>query len=102
MTWGAPEQPYPPGPGTPALSGSPGTWLGWSIAASILCCTPIGIVGIVFAALAMSARDRGDYAAAEVHLRRARLWTYISAGVALVAVVIGVAVAAIDAATNSA
>lgn len=57
-------------------SGStPGTWLGLSIASTVCCCTPFGIVGIVFSAMAMSARDRGDPNEMERQLSRARGWT---------------------------
>ncbi|BCJ35016.1 hypothetical protein Athai_25190 [Actinocatenispora thailandica] len=57
-------------------SGStPGTWLGLSIASTVCCCTPFGIVGIVFSAMAMSARDRNDMDEMERQLSRARGWT---------------------------
>jgi hypothetical protein len=57
-------------------SGSnPGTWLGLSIASTVCCCTPFGIVGIVFSALAMGARDRNDMDEMERNLSRARGWT---------------------------
>jgi hypothetical protein len=57
-------------------SGStPGTWLGLSIASTVCCCTPFGIVGIVFSGLAMGARDRNEMAEMERHLSRARGWT---------------------------
>jgi len=59
----------------PASGSSPGTWLGLSIASTVCCCTPFGIVGIVFSAMAMSARDRGDGYEMERQLARARGWT---------------------------
>ncbi|HEY3505806.1 MAG TPA: CD225/dispanin family protein [Actinocatenispora sp.] len=61
---------YPPGGGD-----SPGLWLGLSIAATLCCCMPFGVVGIVFSALAMSARDRGDAYEFERQIGRARGWT---------------------------
>lgn len=38
----------------------PGLWLGLSIGATLLCCVPVGIPGIVYAALAMGSQSRGD------------------------------------------
>lgn len=54
---------------------SPGSWLGLSIASTVCCCVPFGIVGIVFSAMAMAARDRGDWADMDRQLARARGWT---------------------------
>ncbi|NUR71123.1 MAG: CD225/dispanin family protein [Hamadaea sp.] len=54
---------------------SPGLWLGLSIAATLFCCMPLGIVGIVFAAMAMDANSRGDYGLAEERAARAKNWT---------------------------
>lgn len=54
---------------------SPGLWLGLSIASTVCCCLPFGIVGIVFSALAMGARDRGDAYEFERQIVRARGWT---------------------------
>jgi hypothetical protein len=37
-----------------------GKWLAPSIASTLFCCTPLGIVGIVYAAMAMDAEGRAD------------------------------------------
>ncbi|MEV6964972.1 CD225/dispanin family protein [Hamadaea sp. NPDC051192] len=50
-------------------------WLGLSIAATLFCCTPLGIVGIVFSAMAMDANSRGDHGLAEARTERAKSWT---------------------------
>lgn len=63
--------------------GDPGLWLGLSIAATLMCCLPLGIPGIVYAARAMSDQSRGDWAASEESVRLARLWTLWSAGVTI-------------------
>jgi hypothetical protein len=81
---------YTPGGNSypPQDTGSPGLWLGLSIASTLCCCVPFGIVGIVFSALAMNARDRGadwDY---EKYLGRAKGWTIASIVCGLIAGVI--------------
>ena len=53
------------------------TYLLESILVTLFCCQPFGIVGIVFAAMTMSARDRGDWPAMANHSRQARRWTTI-------------------------
>ena len=80
-------------PGAGAYGGTPGagagvpkvdTWLWQSIAATLLCCLPLGIVGIVFAAQAQSALNVGNVAEAQAKAATARTFTLISAGVAIV------------------
>ena len=43
----------------------PPTNLVWAIIATVLCCTPAGIVGIVFAYLTKKRYNEGDYAKAQ-------------------------------------
>lgn len=62
---------------------SPGFWLGASILASIFCCMPLAVVGIVYAALALGARDPEDQ---RRKVRLARLWTLWSVVIGLVIV----------------
>jgi hypothetical protein len=69
---------------TPA---EPGLWLGLSIGATMLCCQPLGIVGIVFSALAMESRSRGDLYAWERRVRQARTWTLWSIGIGVLPVI---------------
>jgi hypothetical protein len=61
-----------------SLPRSPGLWLGLSIAATLLCCWPLAIPGIVFAAQAMQAQGQGDVARWEDRVNRARTWTLLS------------------------
>jgi heme/copper-type cytochrome/quinol oxidase subunit 2 len=63
-------------------SGQPpntGLWLGLSIATMIICCIPVGIPAVVFAAKAHGAASRGDYATAEQQVSKAKTWTIIAA-----------------------
>jgi len=86
--WGGPsEAAVPGGPADPP--GPPGghavdPWLWQSIVATLLCCLPAGVVGIVFAAQAQTALSAGDVAGAADKARLARGWT-------IAAVVLGLA-----------
>lgn len=66
----------------PTQPRSPGVWLGLSIAATILCCWPLAIPGIVFAVQAMQAQERGDVVRWQDRVDRSRVWTLLSIGVA--------------------
>jgi hypothetical protein len=66
-SWSAPAQPID-------------TWLWQSIVATILCCQPLGIVGIVMSAQAGAARDAGNYALAQRRADQARTWTLAAVG----------------------
>jgi len=67
---------------------SPGLWLGLSIAATLFCCTPLGIVGIVFSAMAMDANSRGDAYLAEERTQKAKSWTLWAIGAGVVIIVL--------------
>lgn len=77
----------------PSQPRSPGLWLGLSIAATLLCCWPVAIPGIVFAAQALQAQGRGDVGEARARVDRARFWTLLSIGlgVAFYVVIFGIA-----------
>lgn len=64
------------------------TWLVESILVTLFCCMPLGIVGIVFAALAMGARDSGNMAVAEQRAKSAKLFTLIGFGIGLAGIVL--------------
>ena len=68
----------------------PKTWLVESIVATILCCLPFGIAGIVNASPVESRFYAGDYEGAERASRQAAKWTKVSAGVALAGYVLDV------------
>jgi len=66
----------------------PKNYLVESILATIFCCLPLGIVGIVFASQVNSKYDTGDYAGAEKASKQARqfiIWSIITWVVILVA-----------------
>lgn len=70
-----------PGAYTSGATGErPDPWLWQSIVATLLCCLPAGIVGIVFAAKAQSAIGTGNYAEARDHAQKAKTWTLVSVG----------------------
>lgn len=93
------QQP-PPAPGatpswqqqTPAWQSSPAhgggytpvtnvdPWLWQSIVATVLCCLPFGIVGIVKSSQARSAMDVGNGAVAKQRADEARTWTLVAVG----------------------
>lgn len=56
----------------------PPSYLAQSILVTLFCCMPFGIVGIVFAALTMSATGSGNWEAAESNSAKARLWVWIA------------------------
>lgn len=55
----------------------PPTNIGWAIAATLLCCTPLGIVAIVMGAMVNKYYNRGDMAAAAKWSERSA-WTTIA------------------------
>lgn len=76
------DQPYPMQPTAP----KPDNFLIWSILATIFCCLPLGVVGIVFAAQVDSKWATGDYAGAAASADNAKKWTIASAVVGVAAV----------------
>lgn len=63
----------------------PRNWLWQSIVVTILCCIPfpLGIVGIIYAAKVDSLYFSGRYEESERVARKAKMWTLIAVGVAL-------------------
>lgn len=57
----------------------PKTWMVESILVTILCCLPLGIVGIINASKVNSLFSAGDYAGAEKASAEAGKWTKIGA-----------------------
>ncbi|MDR0902141.1 MAG: CD225/dispanin family protein [Opitutaceae bacterium] len=70
----------------------PDNYLVWAILATVLCCLPLGIVSIIFAAQVDSKYMAGDFAGADAAAKKARLFAILSAGSALVIGVIYVIV----------
>lgn len=61
-------------------------YLPWSIVATVLCCMPVGIVSIIFASKANSAKAMGDYAGARKAAATAKTWIIVSVVAWVVAV----------------
>lgn len=60
-------------------------WLWQSIVATLLCCMPAGIVGIVFAAKSQSELNVGNLAGARQQAGTARTWTLVAVGLGVAA-----------------
>ncbi|MGB5930048.1 MAG: CD225/dispanin family protein, partial [Cyclobacteriaceae bacterium] len=68
----------------------PKTWLVESILATILCCLPFGVVGIINAAKVESRFYAGDIAGAEHASKEAGKWTKIAAVVGIVVIILSI------------
>lgn len=66
----------------------PPNYLVWAILTTIFCCLPFGIVSIIFAAQVNSKWQMGDYDGAKLSSKNAKLWAWISFGVAIVGIII--------------
>lgn len=64
------------------------TYMGWAIATLILCFWPTGIVAVIYAAQVNNKLAYGDYAGAQESSRKAKMWSWISFGISLAALVI--------------
>lgn len=65
----------------------PKNWLVESILATLFCCLPFGVAGIVFAAQVNSKYQQGDYAGALQASKDAGKWTRIAFWLGIVAIV---------------
>lgn len=91
-----PPQVRPPRPPQPGLSAPaqsrgpmppmPPTYLGWSIAALILCCMIPAIVAIIYASKVSSRYSEGDYEGARKASDIAEIWLIISVTLGLVSI----------------
>lgn len=64
------------------------TWLWQSIVVTLLCCLPLGVVGIVQASKAQSAAAQWDYAEAQRLANSAKTFTLTGAAIGLVVTVL--------------
>jgi hypothetical protein len=62
----------------------PPNYLVWAILTTIFCCLPFGIVSIVFAAQVNSKWQAGDYDGAMNASKNAKIWSWVSFGIAIV------------------
>lgn len=65
-------------PGNP-----PNNYLWLSILTTLLCCLPLGIVGIIYSTQVMSKWNSGDFAGAEASARNAKTWSLVGIGLGL-------------------
>ncbi len=70
--------------GNQAVPPRPENYLVWAILCTILCCLPLGIVSIIYAADVNSKYDRGDYRGAETASRKAKSWAVWGAIIAAI------------------
>ena len=91
--------PYQQGPYAPGQYGA-GQWgmrphvpnyLGWAIAVLILCFWPTGIPAVVFASQVDNRLAMGDFEGARESSRKAKMWCWISFGIAIAGWVLFVA-----------
>ncbi|MDQ1660579.1 MAG: hypothetical protein QOJ68_559 [Blastococcus sp.] len=94
-----PGQPGGYGYGPPPVAGPPGygggpppNYLVWAILSTVLCCWPLGIVSIVFAAQVNNKYAAGDMAGAQEASRKAKLFAIVSAVSGVVVVVAAVVI----------
>lgn len=89
-----PNSPTAPQPGyddqQPAQTSSsaPVIWLIVSICVTLFCCLPLGIVGIIFSALAMGAQNQGDHAKAAANVKTAMICDIIGIVVGIVLIIL--------------
>jgi hypothetical protein len=91
----------PPGAG-PAGSPPP-NYLVWAILSTVLCCLPLGVVSIVFAAQVNGKWASGDFAGAQESSRKAKqfaTWSAIVAAVVTVIYIIVIVIAAVSSSNN--
>ncbi len=76
-------QPQPQAPSTDDTA-MPPTYLGWNIAATVLCCMVAGIVGIIYSAQTRSLYQQGDIEGSRRASRTASIWLIVSIVVGLI------------------
>jgi heme/copper-type cytochrome/quinol oxidase subunit 2 len=98
--YGSPPSPPPPPPSSSyGEQGAPGTpppnYLVWAILTTVLCCLPLGVFSIVFAAQVNNKWALGDYAGAQESSAKAKrfaIWSAVAVVVLIVLSVIAVIV----------
>ncbi len=78
---------YDRSPGCASESSSINDYLLWNVLATLFCCMPCGIAGIVFSCQCNSAKGRGDFATASQRAQTAKTLFWVSFGLGLFAVV---------------
>ena len=84
--YGAPP-PYPSAPAFGSAGADIPNYLPWAIVATLFCCLPAGVVAIVFASKANSAKAIGDFEGARKAAEHAKISLIVSVGLGLLVVV---------------
>ena len=73
----------------PPSSGAPATVPNFLVPAiiSLFCCTPLGIVAVIFAAQVNGKVAAGDVAGAQDSAKKAKMFSYISIGLGLLGII---------------
>ncbi len=71
-------------------AGTVPNYLVFAILATVFCCLPTGIVSIIYAAQVNGKLQAGDYAGAQEASRNAKTWCWVSFGLGMASVVVGV------------
>jgi hypothetical protein len=79
----APQRPYGQVPHIP-------TYLGWAIAVFILCFWPTGIVALVYASQVNNKLVTGDFVGAQHSSHMAKVWCWVSFGIAIAFIVLAI------------
>jgi hypothetical protein len=77
------------------------SYMGWAIVTLILCFWPTGIVAVVYASQVGNKLAVGDFAGAKESSRKAKLWCWITFGIALAGVAIAILIAILAAVSFS-
>mgnify|MGYP001176589458 CR=1 FL=1 len=68
----------------------PPNYLVWAILTTILCCLPIGIISIIYAAQVNSKWQSGDIQGAISSSKNAKIWAWVAFGAGLAAILLWV------------
>jgi hypothetical protein len=82
-------QPAPPYGAPPHVP----SYMAWAIVTLILCFWPTGIVAVVYASQVGNKLALGDYTGAQESSRKAKIWCWVTFGIAVAGIVIGIIVA---------
>jgi hypothetical protein len=86
---------------SPNLPPKPNNYLVWAILTTLLCCLPLGIVSIIFAAQVDGKYNSGDYEGARNSSAKAKKFSIVAAIVGVVCMVLYIVVVAIAAANGA-
>lgn len=101
ISCGAPVQSGPVFPGNSGYNEEIPDYLGWAVAELLVCNFLFGIIAIIYASEANSAKERGDYNTARQKAVIASRWLWAGVWLAVISVTIGVGLVVIAIAANA-